>query len=143
MLIRLLWLLPSVVNERGNSLAFCSCLRLLIHFAVYLEGGPCGYGALSTGRSSETEPYLSSSTSSLLRRWKTSWVQNFVTPGLVTKITKISTPRNNPLYGILFPVMLCDLAFFQVFFYILLSVYSLAFVIPHAVSAECHPEMPM
>ena len=29
-----------------------------------LEGGPCGYGALSTGRSSETEPYLSSSTSS-------------------------------------------------------------------------------
>ena len=63
-LIRLLWLLPSVVNERGTSLAFCSCLRLL-HFAVYfvnqhsLEGGPCGYGALSTG------PYLSSSTSSL------------------------------------------------------------------------------
>ena len=91
-LIRLLWLLPSVVNERGNSLVFCSCLRLLIHFAVYLEGGPCGCGALSTGRSSETEPYLSSSTSSLLRRWKTSWVQNFVTPGLVTKITKISTP---------------------------------------------------
>ena len=28
-LIRLLWLLPFVVNERGNSLAFCSCLRLL------------------------------------------------------------------------------------------------------------------
>ena len=76
-LIRLLWLLPSVVNERGNSLAFCSCLRLL-HFAVYfvnqhsLEGGPCGYGALSTGRSSETEPYVSSSTNSLYHRWKTS-----------------------------------------------------------------------
>ena len=63
-LIHLLWLLPSVVNGRGNSLAFCSCLRLL-HFVVYLEGGPCGCGALSTGRSSETEPYLSSSTSSL------------------------------------------------------------------------------
>ena len=28
-LICLLWLLPSVVNERGTSLAFCLCLRLL------------------------------------------------------------------------------------------------------------------
>ena len=97
-LIRLLWLLPSVVKERGTSLAVRSCLRLL-HFAVYFvnqrsfEGGPCGYGALSTGCSSETEPYLSSSISSLQRKWKTSWVQNFVTPGLVKKITKISTPR--------------------------------------------------
>ena len=33
-LICLLWLLPSVVNERGISPVFCSCLRLL-HFAVY------------------------------------------------------------------------------------------------------------
>ena len=69
-LIRLLCLLPSLVNERGTSLAFCS--HVSAFFAAYfmnhqhsLEGGPCGYGALSTGRSSETEPYLSGSTSSL------------------------------------------------------------------------------
>ena len=66
-LIRSLLLLPSVVNERGTSLAFCSCLRLL-HFVVYFMNQhslACGYEALSTGRSSETEAYLSSSTSSL------------------------------------------------------------------------------
>ena len=68
-LIRLLWLLPSVVNERGTRLLL-ACLRLL-HFTVYfvkqltLEGGPCRCGAWSTGRSSETEPCLSNSTSSL------------------------------------------------------------------------------
>ena len=76
-LIRLLWLLPSVVNERGTGLAFCSCLRLL-HLAVYfvnqrsLEGGSRGYEALSTGRSSETEPYLSSSQQFIAQ------VENFV-----------------------------------------------------------------
>ena len=56
-------------SKRDTSLAFCLCLRLL-HFAVHFVnqhslGGPCECGALSTGRSSEKEPYLSSSTSSL------------------------------------------------------------------------------
>ena len=30
------------------------------------------------------------------RGWKISWVENFVTRGIVTKITKISTPRKLP-----------------------------------------------
>ena len=67
-LICLLWLLPSVVNERGISPAFCSCLRLQLRCLLCestqlkLEAGPCGYGALLTGRSSKTEPHLSNST---------------------------------------------------------------------------------
>ena len=31
-----------------------------------------------------------------IRGWKNSWVENFVTRGIVTKITKISTPRKLP-----------------------------------------------
>ena len=59
-LIRALWLLPSVVNERGTSFAY---LRLL-HFAVYFVNQQSleGYGAWSTRRSSEKVLYLSSST---------------------------------------------------------------------------------
>ena len=37
-----------------------------------------------------------------IRGWKNSWVEHFVTRGIVTKITKISTPENYPLYGIQF-----------------------------------------
>ena len=35
---------------------------------------------------------------------KFSWVENFVTPGWTTNITKISTHRNNRLYGIMLRV---------------------------------------
>ena len=31
-----------------------------------------------------------------IRGWKNSWVENVVTRGIVTKITKISTPRKLP-----------------------------------------------
>ena len=31
-----------------------------------------------------------------IRGWKNSWVENFATRGIVTKITKISTPRKLP-----------------------------------------------
>ena len=39
-----------------------------------------------------------------IRGWKNSWVENFVTRGIVTKITKISTPRKLP--AIRYPVIL-------------------------------------
>ena len=57
-LIRLVWLLPSVVNERGTSLVFCSCLRLL-HFAVYfmedpVDMGHCQQGAVNVAKQSPT-----------------------------------------------------------------------------------------
>ena len=52
--------------------------------------GPCQQGAVAK------QPYVSSSTSSLLRRWKTSWVENFV--GTKFRDTRASH-ENNPLYG--------------------------------------------
>ena len=67
-LICLLWLLPSVVNEEVlvSPFACVSAFFTLLFVNKHsLEGGPCECGALSTGRSSETEPYLNSSTSSL------------------------------------------------------------------------------
>ena len=53
-LIHLLWLLPSVVNVRGTSLAFCS--RVSAFFAVYFEKedhvdmGHCQQGAVAKQR---------------------------------------------------------------------------------------------
>ena len=55
-----------------------------------------------------------------IRGWKNSWVENFVTRGIVTKITKISTPRKLPairyidilIIIINFPYSTCIRSFF-------------------------------
>ena len=75
-LTRLLWLLPSVVNERGTSLAFCLCLRLL-------RSHTC----------SKVKVHI---TARRATKFKTT---KFNSGDLIELFTKISTHENNPLYG--------------------------------------------
>ena len=75
------------------ALLFWLCLSLVLCSLTHTrqlnqEDTICGFRHCQWEAGSETQPYLSSSS-----MWKRLWLENFMTPGLVTKI---STPQKQP-----------------------------------------------
>ena len=92
-LITLLRQLSSAVNESYWP-CFFGCVSLVFCSSTHTrqlnkEDTVCGFRHCQREAGSETQPYQSSSI------WKSLWVENFMTPGLMTII---STPRKQHKY---------------------------------------------